>query len=66
MSFSSPGIIFPYLAHRRLKMRFSKNIAFSSDFTTFLIDFNDIMKQMSMQVDEKSKYRQIMLGGSQA
>eukprot|EP00493_Phyllostaurus_siculus_P021954 UN22284 len=32
----------------------------------FLIDFDNIMKKMSMQVDEKSKYRETMLGESQA
>ena len=45
---------------------FPTALFFSSDFTTFLIDFDDIMKMVSMQVDEKSKYRQTMLGGSQA
>ena len=45
---------------------FPTTLFFSIDYTTFLIDFNDIMKQMSMQVDEKFKYRQTMLAGSQA
>ena len=39
---------------------------FSSDFSTFLMGFDDILENVGVYIDEKSEYRQTLLEGSQA